>query len=120
MLMPYSPKKLTDIYERYVKQPIVDELGLKCVRADDLYRSTPIMRDVWVQINRARIIVAELTDKNANVFYELGLAHVLGKRVILIAQSVDFIPFDLRGIRTIVYNDGPAGRRSGEKGGGIR
>jgi hypothetical protein len=105
ILMPFSPDSLTQIYERFVKQPLERKLGLKCVRADDIYQSTQIMRDIWNHINRARIIVAELTGRNPNVFYELGLAHVLGKRVILIAQSVDFIPFDLRSIRTIIYNN---------------
>lgn len=109
VLMPFEPQSLTQIYERYVKRPLQQELGLKCVRADDIYRSTEIMRDIWVHINQARLIIAELTYKNPNVFYELGLAHVLGKRVILISQSMDFIPFDLRSIRTLIYNNEPLG-----------
>jgi len=67
------------------------------------------MRDVWTKINEAKLIIAELTDKNPNVFYELGMAHTLGKNVILIAQSIEWIPFDLRGVRTIIYDDSPTG-----------
>jgi hypothetical protein len=60
-------------------------------------------------INRAAVIIAELTYKNPNVFYELGMAHVLGKDVILISQSEEVIPFDLRGVRQILYQDKPSG-----------
>ena len=109
MLMPFSPPKLGEIFERYVRNPISDECGMQCLRADDIRRPTEIMRDVWEHINSARVIIADLTDKNANVFYELGMAHVLGKHVILIAQSKEDIPFDLSGVRCIIYKDSPAG-----------
>jgi len=109
ILMPFSPPKLTDIYKRYIKGPIESNTKLSCIRADDIYRSSEIMRDVWTKINEAKLIIAELTDKNPNVFYELGMAHTLGKNVILIAQSIEWIPFDLRGVRTIIYEDSPTG-----------
>ena len=48
--------------------------------------------------------MAELTGKNPNVFYELGLAHALNKPVILVAQTLDDLPFDLRHLRTIIYS----------------
>lgn len=60
--------------------------------------------DIWERINRARFLVADLTDFNANVFYELGLAHALSKDVVLIAQSMDFVPFDLKALRCICYD----------------
>jgi hypothetical protein len=109
VLMPFDPPKLTDIYKRYVKHPIESYTILKCFRADDIYRSTQIMQDVWVKINEAKLIVADLTYKNPNVFYELGMAHAVGKQVILIAQSIEWIPFDLQGVRTIIYEDSPTG-----------
>lgn len=109
VLMPFDPPKLTDIYKRYIKHPVESETKLRCFRADDIYRSTQIMKDVWVKINEAKLIVADLTYKNPNVFYELGMAHTLGKQVILIAQSIEWIPFDLQGVRTIIYEDSPTG-----------
>lgn len=109
VLMPFSPKKLGEIFERYVRTPIETELNMRCIRADDILTPTAIMRDVWEHIAKAKIIVAELTNKNANVFYELGMAHVLGKDVILIAQSTDHVPFDLSSVRCILYEDGPSG-----------
>lgn len=111
VLMPFHPPKLTQIFERYVRQPIELQLRMRCVRADDLLEPNQIMSDVWVQMNRARVIVADLTDRNANVFYELGMAHVLGKPTILITQSAGDlpVPFDVHGIRRIVYEDSPEG-----------
>jgi hypothetical protein len=105
VLMPFKPAKLTEIYERYIKAPIENQTTLRCVRADDIYRPSEIMRDIWDYLHRAKVIVADLTDKNPNVFYELGMAHVLGKYVILVSQRGEDIPFDLRGVRTIIYED---------------
>jgi len=105
VLMPFSPENLTEIYLRYIKTPIQSNTNLKCMRADDIYQPSEIMKDIWVYLNKASIIIADLTYKNANVFYELGMAHVLGKKVILIAQSIEDIPFDLRGVRTIIYDN---------------
>jgi hypothetical protein len=67
------------------------------------------MEDVWEQVCRARVLVAELTGRNPNVFYELGMAHTLGKSVILITQSIDDVPFDLRHQRVIPYQYSPRG-----------
>lgn len=55
------------------------------------------------KFSRSRIIVADCTGKNANVFYEIGIAHAIGREVILITQSMNDIPFDLRHLRAIPY-----------------
>src|SRR5207302_8589290 len=55
-------------------------------------------------IQSAKVLVAELTGKNANVFYELGLAHALGKPVILVSETIDDVPFDLQPLRVILYD----------------
>lgn len=83
--------------------------NLQCFRADDIFDNQPIIEDIWRSINEARIVIAELTGKNANVFYETGLAHAIGKEVILITQSMDDVPFDLRHRRCIVYEYTPPG-----------
>lgn len=112
VLMPFE-RKLTEIYERYVKTVVAGQCGLVCERADDLNKPNVVMKDVWERINRARVIVADLTRHNANVFYELGLAHAIGKQVVLIAQRERgkraLLPFDVSGVRTIVYDDTPSG-----------
>jgi nucleoside 2-deoxyribosyltransferase len=59
---------------------------------------------VWSGINDARVLVAELTQRNPNVFYELGLAHALEKPVVLISSNEADVPFDLHHIRVIYYD----------------
>jgi nucleoside 2-deoxyribosyltransferase len=65
------------------------------------------MQSVWESVNRARLIIADMTERNPNVFYELGIAHTLGKPVIMITQSMDYVPFDLKHLRCIVYDYKP-------------
>lgn len=55
-------------------------------------------------INGAKVLVAELTKRNPNVFYELGLAHALKKPVVLVSSNSDDVPFDLQHIRVIYYD----------------
>src|SRR5207249_315738 len=56
------------------------------------------------QIEKSKVLLADLTDKNPNVFYELGLAHAARKPVVLSAARVDDVPFDLRHLRVIIYD----------------
>jgi len=113
VLMPFDAK-FQPIYEDHVK-PTVGRSGLRCERADEIRGPNLITWDIWEHINRARLLVAELTDQNSNVFYELGLAHALSKDVILITQSMDFVPFDLKTIRCICYDFTPRGTRKLER-----
>lgn len=107
VLMPFD-SALQPVYEDHIR-PAVRRLGLTCQRADEITSTSLITWDIWERINRARVIVADLTQQNANVFYELGLAHALGKDVVLLTQSMDFVPFDLKSIRCIVYEFTPRG-----------
>jgi len=113
VLMPFD-EAFQPLYDDHIK-PTVVRAGMRCERADDIQGTTLITWDIWERVNRARFLLAELTGQNANVFYELGLAHALSKDVILITQSMDFVPFDLKAIRCIVYDFTPRGTQSLEK-----
>jgi len=102
VIMPFG-EKLQPIYEDSIR-PTVEAVGLRCERADEARGTTLITWDIWERINRSRFLVADLTDLNANVFYELGLAHALSKEVVLITQSMEFVPFDLKALRCICYD----------------
>jgi hypothetical protein len=109
VLMPFGPKWSRPLFDKHIL-PVCTREGFSALRADDIYGVRGIMQDVWVHINRARLIVADLTTRNPNVFYEVGLAHALGKDVILTTQTMDDVPFDLRAVRCVVYSlelDGP-------------
>ena len=93
-----------DTYFTHIVKPALEECGLYAIRGDSLYRPTTIVDDIWQGIREAKLLIAELTDRNPNVFYELGLAHAISKPVILISKSIDDVPFDLRSIRVFVYD----------------
>lgn len=103
VLMPFRPD-LDEIYRKILKPTLEgDALGMRCVRADEIFTDKPIISDIWEHIQRAELIVAELTGRNPNVFYELGLSHAVRKRVVLITQTLDDVPFDLKHRRVIIY-----------------
>jgi hypothetical protein len=93
-----------DIYEGVFKQSVeASGLDLRCERADDIHESGSIMKQVLIQLNSARIVLADLTTRNPNVFYELGIRHALEKRSVLVGQSPDDSPFDTNQYRMLVY-----------------
>jgi hypothetical protein len=95
IVMPFGPPDLQVVYEDFVR-PVVEKCGLQCERGDDMFGSNMIMEDILTSIRRARLVVADLTGKNANVFYEVGICHALSKEVLLLAQSIEDVPFDAR------------------------
>lgn len=108
VLMPFADMKdLQRVYTDHIKPVVERRLNLRCERADDIHDISGVMQSVWESINRARVIIAEMTERNPNVFYELGIAHTLGKPVIMITQSMEFVPFDLKHLRCIVYDYKP-------------
>ena len=102
ILMPFD-KEFQPIYTGFLK-PALESSGFDINRADDLDSHQNILKDIVEQINQSNLIVADLTTGNPNVFYELGLAHALGKSVILITQSIEDVPFDLRSYRLLEYS----------------
>jgi DNA-binding response OmpR family regulator len=101
VLMPFD-KEFKEIYQLAIKEPLVHK-GLYCERADEVQSVGGIMEQVYSRIKRARFIVADMTGRNPNVYYEVGYAHAIGKDVILLTQETEDIPFDLRGYRHIVH-----------------
>ena len=103
VIMPFAPA-LEEIYDKVIKPALTSEpVLMRCVRGDEVFTNEPIMADVWALIQKAEVVVADLTGKNPNVLYELGLAHALWKKVILLAQAEKDLPFDLRHMRALLY-----------------
>jgi hypothetical protein len=93
-----------DYYEKVFK-PAIEKTGLLPVRADaEIFGTGKIIDQIWRGINAAKVLVAELSTRNPNVFYELGLAHALNKPVVLISSNEPDVPFDLQHIRVIYYD----------------
>jgi hypothetical protein len=103
VLMPFG-SPVGDYY-RQIYEPAIKKAGMRPVRADDdIFGAGKIIDQIWDGINAAKVLVAEMTNRNPNAFYELGLAHALEKPVVLISSNEDDVPFDLKHIRVIYYN----------------
>lgn len=107
VMMPFDPR-FDDIFSTI--QNAAKAMNLQCLRADNIWEHDAIIQDVVSLISRSRIIVCDCTGRNANVFYEAGIAHTLGRDVILITQSEADIPFDLRHLRYVNYLNNGEGR----------
>ncbi len=107
VMMPFA-RQFDDVYAAI--DAAAQGHNLQCRRADNIWENAAVMQDVISLIDRSRIIVCDLTRQNPNVFYETGIAHALGREVILIAQSEADIPFDLRHLRYVTYLDNEQGR----------
>lgn len=109
---PFLPE-LKPILDDHVK-PTVEALGLTIARGDDLFGTGSVMTDIWNVLSSARIVIADCTGRNPNVFYELGITHTLGIPAVLLTQDRGDIPFDVRHIRYIKYEFTPRGMRDFE------
>lgn len=80
--------------------------GIRCIRADSIFEQRPILTNIVEQICQSQILVADLTGKNPNVFYEVGIAHSTRRLegIILISQTLDDVPFDLRHLPILLYD----------------
>lgn len=107
--MPFTDV-LTPVYRDHIA-PIGRSLGLTVVRADDLFAARQVITVIWSAIANCSLVIADCTGRNPNVFYEIGLAHAVGKIVVLLTQNEDDIPFDLRHLRYIRYAYTPPGMK---------
>lgn len=98
------------IYRDHVRVS-ANSMGFTIDRADEIYGTQPIIEDIWEAINSAEIVIADVTGRNPNVMYEIGMAHTVGKPVVIMTQTIEDVPFDLRHHRCIVYSYTPPGCR---------
>src|SRR4051794_23344712 len=90
-------------YYSEIIRPTLLKMGLQALRAKEIFGTRAIIRDIWESIWRARIVIADVTGKNPNVNYELGLCHALSVDTILITRRMKDVPFDYQHRRCIVY-----------------
>ncbi len=106
ILMPFREEWSERIW--IIIRDILKDYGLEGIRADNMY-GQDVMEDIWTGINSSAVVIADLSKRNPNVFYELGIVHTIGKKVISLAQSSKDIPFDLKRLRHILYKDNADG-----------
>ncbi|MBI1381465.1 MAG: hypothetical protein GC161_10310 [Planctomycetaceae bacterium] len=101
VMMPFGEwfdRYYTDIY-----MPAIKDAGFEPIRADELFTTGSVVEQIWEQIEKSKLLLADLSGKNPNVFYELGLAHAARKPVVFTAGQLEDVPFDLRHLRVIIY-----------------
>jgi hypothetical protein len=109
VLMPFSPE-FASVYELIAL--VAEKHGLRATRADAIARPGVIVDQIFEMISSAGLIVADVSARNPNVLYELGLAHSLRKEAILLCQDADSVPFDLRHHRYVQYSTTDEGFRA--------
>jgi hypothetical protein len=112
VLMPFG-RQFDEVHHAIRSACEAPDLLLSCSRADDFYGAGHIMEDILKGIVHSEYIVADVSGKNPNVFYELGIAHCCKppSKVIILSQTMDDVPFDLRHLRCILYRADPPGLR---------
>jgi hypothetical protein len=103
VVMPFH--SLFDAEYQRVIQPAIEDVGLTCIRGDEIYSPSPIHQGIWNSIRQARLVVAELSGRNPNVMYEVGLAHAIGKPIVMLTRNEEDVPFDLRSVKYIYYKE---------------
>jgi CRP-like cAMP-binding protein len=106
MIMPFKPD-LEPVFQNV--RELATQLNLSMVRGDDFFSHRTIMSEIWSVTHNAKLLICDCTNKNPNVFYELGIAHAVGKKVILITQNKEDVPFDIQQFRYIRYENSAQG-----------
>ena len=117
VIMPFGEKQdldgheidFDDIYRFFFKKAIED-LGIECVRCDEIEEAGSIHDKMFTEIYNADIVVVDITTSNANVYYELGIRHALAKGVtVLIRRKGTTIPFNIQGLQVVEYDQAKFG-----------
>ena len=94
----------SDLFLGSIIEPALETLKLKVVRADQIDQPGVITKQVIEYLFKARLVIADLSYHNPNVFYELAIRHMLRKPVVQLMRSLDKIPFDVNQVRTITID----------------
>ena len=108
VIMPFgrtttcSETEWTEIFDEVFKPSVEGaNLGYICRRSTATRGN--IVKEIIEDLDRSYVVLADLTDRNPNVFYELGVRHSLGDRTVILAQRREDIPFDLQGYANHIY-----------------
>ena len=112
VVMQFS-EQFNELYDEVIR-PVCAGNGINAFRASDIYRPGVILQDIHQNLDESYVVIAEITTRNANVFYELGYSHALRKPVILLAERGTELPFDISGYRVIFYDNTIGGKSSVE------
>ena len=98
-----------EVYRDAIR-PLVAEIGFEPFRVDEAAGPGVILNDIWNKIAESSVVIAEVSEPNPNVFYEIGVSHALRKPIVLLAQRGTKLPFDIGPHRCIFYDNSIPGR----------
>lgn len=101
IVMPFGDSWSGDVHR--IVSAVCSSFGVRPMRGDDVFKPSDFLVDIWQSINSADFVIADITGKNPNVLYELGIAHTLAKPVLIISKNAADIPIDLSTRRAIIY-----------------
>ena len=105
----------TPLYKDVI-EPVCTDFGFQVIRGDNVYTNGLIIEDITRSIRECSIVIADITPNNANVYYELGFAHGIGKPAILLSdRNRDKLPFDISGFRLLFYDNTIGGKTAVEQ-----
>lgn len=106
MIMPFSDEAANEAYKHCIK-PVCDEFNLNIRRSDEIFSTNPVYDDIITEIQNASVIIADLSGRNPNVFYELGISHNLKQNQTIMVTHDEFTdsPFDISHFRILHYID---------------
>lgn len=102
VLTPFH-SKFDGVYDEI--KNVCDKADIRCVRGDEQNFKGDIFSHVLRNIVQAKVVVANLSGRNPNVLYELGIAHALDKTTILVSNAIDELPADIKSKRIVVYKE---------------
>jgi hypothetical protein len=109
VVMQFGPP-LDSIYTDVIA-PVGEAAGFDSRRGDDFAGPGQILADITRELKEASVVVAEISEANPNVYYEIGYAHAVGTPTILLARRGQPLPFDISGFRCIFYDDSIGGKQ---------
>ena len=115
-ILPFNNDRI-EIFDEVIKPYLRKDCNINAIKSGDMFNAnSDMIEDIWIKINEAAFIVADISDKNPNVFYELGICHTLGKKIILIcdeeSRDKDYkgkLPFDINTRFTYFYKNRGSG-----------
>lgn len=105
VLMPFEERFQTIYYN--VLKPVVEALGYSISKADENLSIGTVIEQIQKSIKDALLVIADVSGKNPNVFYELGYAHGLEQNVLIVTTNKNDVPFDISHIRYFQYSYDP-------------
>jgi hypothetical protein len=116
VVMQLHPPEYEDLFHKVIV-PVCEKMGFEAFRATQTFEPGLVIADIQRRIRQSRVIIAEISPVNANVYYEIGFADAIEKPVILVADAakVELLPFDIRGFRTIFYENTIGGKERVEE-----